>query len=73
MRRYRVIGGAATSVSTFDGSRSGSNMLWFYTNNASGLKISLTIVLVMSLCFIAFVVALHAFGKIYRAKARAGP
>ncbi|MBA0644298.1 hypothetical protein Goklo_028479 [Gossypium klotzschianum] len=67
------MGGAATSVSTFDGSRSGSNMLWFYTNNASGLKISLTIVLVMSLCFIAFVVALHAFGKIYRAKARAGP
>ncbi|KAH1115087.1 hypothetical protein J1N35_008465 [Gossypium stocksii] len=73
MRRCRVMGGTANSVSTSVGPRSKSNMIWFYTTNAPGMKISLTIVLVMSLCFIAIVVALHVFGKIYRAKVRAGP
>ncbi|KAB2068143.1 hypothetical protein E1A91_A08G013000v1 [Gossypium mustelinum] len=72
MRRRRVTGGAAaTSALTTVGSGS-SNMLRFYTDYAPGLKISPTVVLVMSFCFIAFVVALHAFGKIYRAKAGAG-
>ncbi|OMP09487.1 Preprotein translocase Sec, Sec61-beta subunit [Corchorus olitorius] len=40
---------------------------------AAGLKISPTVVLVMSLCFIGFVTALHVFGKLYRAKTGAGP
>ncbi|KAG4191783.1 hypothetical protein ERO13_A07G116550v2 [Gossypium hirsutum] len=72
MRRCRVMGGAATSASPSVGSDFGSNMLWFYTDDAPGLKISPTIVLVITLCFIAFVAALHVFGKIYRAKAGAG-
>ncbi|MBA0704200.1 hypothetical protein Golax_016472 [Gossypium laxum] len=46
-------------------------MLWFYTDDAPGLKISPTVVLIMTLCFIAFVTALHVFGKIYCAKAGA--
>ncbi|CAN1142019.1 Protein transport protein Sec61 subunit beta [Linum perenne] len=33
-----------------------------------GLKISPTVVLIISLCFIGFVTALHVFGKIYRSK-----
>ncbi|KAE8694825.1 Protein transport protein Sec61 subunit beta [Hibiscus syriacus] len=66
MRRRRVVGGASA------GSGSGSNMLRFYTDDAPGLKISPTVVLVMSLCFIGFVSALHVFGKFYRAKAGAG-
>ncbi|MBA0709917.1 hypothetical protein Golax_024930 [Gossypium laxum] len=48
-------------------------MVRFYTDDALGLKISPTVVLVMSLCFIAFVAALDVFGKIYRAKAGGGP
>ncbi|MBA0790640.1 hypothetical protein Gohar_015276 [Gossypium harknessii] len=72
MRCCRVIGGAATSAPPSAGSDSGSNMLWFYTDDALGLKISPTVVLIMTLSFIAFVAALHVFGKIYRAKARAG-
>ncbi|TKY48505.1 transport protein Sec61 subunit beta [Spatholobus suberectus] len=48
-----------------------SNMLRFYTDDAPGLKISPTVVLVMSLCFIAFVTALHVFGKLYRHKSGA--
>ncbi|KAF7827211.1 protein transport protein Sec61 subunit beta [Senna tora] len=39
---------------------------------AAGLKISPTMVLVMSLCFIGFVTALHMFGKIYRSQSGAG-
>ncbi|MBA0796856.1 hypothetical protein Gohar_007588 [Gossypium harknessii] len=37
-------------------------MVRFYTDDALGLKISPTVVLVMSLCFIAFVAALDVFG-----------
>ncbi|KAK8615296.1 hypothetical protein V6N13_069072 [Hibiscus sabdariffa] len=73
MRRRRVVGGAsAGSASGSVGSGSGSNMLRFYTDDAPGLKISPTVVLVMSLCFIGFVSALHVFGKLYRAKAGPG-
>lgn len=46
-------------------------MLRFYTDDAPGLKISPTVVLVMSLCFIGFVTALHVFGKLYRSRSGA--
>ncbi|XP_021909422.1 protein transport protein Sec61 subunit beta [Carica papaya] len=73
MRRRRVsstasAGGGSASV----GSGTSSNMLRFYTDDAPGLKISPTVVLVMSLCFIGFVTALHVFGKLYRYKSGAG-
>ncbi|XWS71314.1 hypothetical protein CRYUN_Cryun03dG0127500 [Craigia yunnanensis] len=74
MRRRRFVGGSSSvSASGSVGSGSGSNMLRFYTDDAPGLKISPTVVLVISLCFIGFVTALHVFGKLYRAKAGAGP
>ncbi|XP_062005905.1 protein transport protein Sec61 subunit beta-like, partial [Rosa rugosa] len=47
------------------GSGAGNNILRFYTNDAPGLKISPTVMLVMSLCFIGFVTALHVFSKLY--------
>ncbi|XWS73723.1 hypothetical protein CRYUN_Cryun02cG0152900 [Craigia yunnanensis] len=72
MRRRKLVGGSSSASGTV-GSDSGSNMLRFYTDDAPGLKISPTVVLVMSLCFIGFVTALHVFGKLYRAKAGAGP
>ncbi|RZC19089.1 protein transport protein Sec61 subunit beta-like [Glycine soja] len=55
-----------SSTSTVIGGGS-SNMLRFYTDDAPGLKISSTVVLVMSFCFIGFT-ALHVFGKLYRSK-----
>ncbi|KAJ1379700.1 Protein transport protein SecG/Sec61-beta/Sbh [Sesbania bispinosa] len=70
MRRRRL-GGGNSSTSAGGGSGAGSNMLRFYTDDAPGLKISPTVVLVMSLCFIGFVTALHVFGKLYRY--RSGP
>ncbi|OVA18108.1 Preprotein translocase Sec [Macleaya cordata] len=65
MRRRRVGGGGGGSGG-FSGGGNGSNMLRFYTDDAPGLKITPTVVLVMSLCFIGFVTALHVFGKLYR-------
>ncbi|KAG6760711.1 hypothetical protein POTOM_033891 [Populus tomentosa] len=70
MRRRRVVSSGSSSGG---GSGSGigvpgGNMLRFYTDDAPGLKISPTIVLVISLCFIGFVTALHVFGKLYRSK-----
>ncbi|KAJ7563486.1 hypothetical protein O6H91_03G112400 [Diphasiastrum complanatum] len=46
----------------------GNNMLRFYTDDAPGLKITPTVVLIMSLCFIGFVTALHVVGKLYQYK-----
>ncbi|XP_015874388.1 protein transport protein Sec61 subunit beta [Ziziphus jujuba] len=67
MRRRRLGGGNTSSSGGISGgSGPGSNMLRFYTDDAPGLKISPTVVLVMSLCFIGFVTALHVFGKFYR-------
>ncbi|KAK7404692.1 hypothetical protein VNO78_05648 [Psophocarpus tetragonolobus] len=66
MRRRRLGGGGTSSASVSGASGAGSNMLRFYTDDAPGLKISPTVVLVMSLCFIGFVTALHVFGKLYR-------
>ncbi|KAK7347149.1 hypothetical protein VNO80_21676 [Phaseolus coccineus] len=72
MRRRRL-GAGSSSASVGSGSGSGgSNMLRFYTDDAPGLKISPTVVLVMSLCFIGFVTALHVFGKLYRYRSGVG-
>ncbi|KAK4606991.1 hypothetical protein RGQ29_000984 [Quercus rubra] len=75
MRRRRLGGGSASSNASSggigSGAGSGGNMLRFYTDDAPGLKISPTVVLVMSLCFIGFVTALHVFGKLYRRSAAA--
>ncbi|KAK7272126.1 hypothetical protein RJT34_28542 [Clitoria ternatea] len=71
MRRRRLAGGNSTA-NVGGGSAAGSNMLRFYTDDAPGLKISPTVVLVMSLCFIGFVTALHVFGKLYRYKSGGG-
>ncbi|CAA2934152.1 transport Sec61 subunit beta-like [Olea europaea subsp. europaea] len=64
MHCRRLGGGSSNSSSS--GGASGSNMLRFYKDDAPGLKISPTVVLVRS--FIGFVTALHAFGKFYRYK-----
>ncbi|KAI9077104.1 hypothetical protein K1719_040926 [Acacia pycnantha] len=70
MRRRRLGSGAGGNSSASVGGGSGpANMLRFYTDDAPGLKISPTVVLVMSLCFIGFVTALHVFGKLYRRSA----
>ncbi|KAJ4726001.1 Protein transport protein Sec61 subunit beta [Melia azedarach] len=71
MRRRRVTGSSGTGSASVGSSGAGSNMLRFYTDDAPGLKISPTVVLVMSLCFIGFVTALHVFGKLYRHKSAA--
>ncbi|XP_010443846.1 PREDICTED: protein transport protein Sec61 subunit beta-like [Camelina sativa] len=66
MRRRRLGGGGSASSGGGSAGGSGpSNMLRFYTDEAPGLKISPTVVLIMSLCFIGFVTALHVFGKLY--------
>ncbi|CAN0905038.1 Protein transport protein Sec61 subunit beta, partial [Linum grandiflorum] len=62
LRRRRL---ASSGASVGGG---GGNMLRFYTEDAPGLKISPTVVLVISICFIGFVTALHVFGKLYRNK-----
>ncbi|KAG0450265.1 hypothetical protein HPP92_026815 [Vanilla planifolia] len=67
LRRRRIGGGGGAGGGGSGGfSSGGSNMLRFYTDDAPGLKMSPTIVLVMSLCFIGFVTVLHVFGKLYR-------
>eukprot|EP00262_Sarcandra_glabra_P007174 TRINITY_DN197_c1_g1_i1.p1 TRINITY_DN197_c1_g1~~TRINITY_DN197_c1_g1_i1.p1 ORF type:complete len:120 (-),score=7.63 TRINITY_DN197_c1_g1_i1:71-385(-) len=72
MRRRRISGSSGGAASgNFSGG--GSNMLRFYTDDAPGLKITPTVVLVMSLCFIGFVTALHVFGKLYRYRSGGGP
>ena len=45
------------------GNQGGNGILRFYTDDAPGLKIGPTTVLVSSLLFIAFVVLLHIWGK----------
>ncbi|KAL1818958.1 hypothetical protein ACET3Z_013827 [Daucus carota] len=70
MRRRRL--GGSSNSSSVSASSGGSNMLRFYTDDAPGLKITPTVVLVMSVCFIGFVTALHVFGKLYRYRSGAG-
>ncbi|KAK9124305.1 hypothetical protein Sjap_013907 [Stephania japonica] len=69
MRRRRLTG--ASAGGGVGGGGGGSNMLRFYTDDAPGVKITPTVVLVMSVCFIGFVTALHVFGKLYRYKSGA--
>ncbi|XP_073144860.1 protein transport protein Sec61 subunit beta [Henckelia pumila] len=69
MRRRRLGSGSSSDIGGSAGS--GANMLRFYTDDAPGLKISPTVVLVMSLCFIGFVTALHVIGKFYRYRSEA--
>ncbi|KAJ0987678.1 hypothetical protein J5N97_006034 [Dioscorea zingiberensis] len=52
MRRRRVGGGGGGGGAGGFSGGGGSNMLRFYTDDAPGLKMSPTVVLVMSLCFI---------------------
>lgn len=68
MRRRRT---TSTGGGFSGGNGGGSNMLRFYTDDAPGLKMTPTVVLVMSLCFIGFVTALHVFGKLYRYRSAA--
>ncbi|KAJ4732157.1 Protein transport protein Sec61 subunit beta [Rhynchospora pubera] len=70
MRRRRTAGGGGAGGFS-GGAGGGSNMLRFYTDDAPGLKMTPTVVLVMSLCFIGFVTALHVFGKLYRYRSAA--
>ncbi|THU69569.1 hypothetical protein C4D60_Mb08t15800 [Musa balbisiana] len=64
MRRRRLGGGGGGGGvgggGFAGGGAGGSNMLRFYTDDAPGIKMTPTVVLVMSLCFIGFVTALHA-------------
>ncbi|KAM7280063.1 hypothetical protein ACFE04_007197 [Oxalis oulophora] len=71
MRRRRTTSSSSSVAASGGGGGGAGNMLRFYTDDAPGLKISPTVVLVMSLCFIGFVTALHVFGKFYRSKAGA--
>lgn len=54
---------AARRPAARSGGGGGSGILKFYTDDAPGLKIGPTTVLVLSLLFIAFVVLLHIWGK----------
>ncbi|ERN15391.1 hypothetical protein AMTR_s00036p00194520 [Amborella trichopoda] len=62
LRRRRAGGSGTGSGAAAAG---GNTMLQFYTDDAPGLKISPTVVLVMSIGFIAFVAILHVVGKFY--------
>eukprot|EP00753_Platysulcus_tardus_P002602 PLAT11684.1.p1 GENE.PLAT11684.1~~PLAT11684.1.p1 ORF type:complete len:115 (+),score=33.64 PLAT11684.1:42-347(+) len=57
-------GGSSDGARYGGTSMGGSSMLQFYTEDAPGLKVSPTMVLVMSLGYIGFVVLLHVWGKI---------
>ncbi|KAM3233603.1 Protein transport protein Sec61 subunit beta [Capsicum chinense] len=75
MRRRRLSGSSSAAGgggSGVVGSGNANNMLRFYTDDSPGLKISPTVVLVMSLCFIGFVTALHVLGKFYRYRSASG-
>ncbi|ERN13777.1 hypothetical protein AMTRI_Chr06g176850 [Amborella trichopoda] len=63
LRRRRAAGGSGGSSGA--AAAGGGTMLQFYTDDAPGLKISPTVVLVMSIGFIAFVAILHVVGKFY--------
>jgi len=54
-------GGGSSSIGA-----AGAGILRFYSEDAPGLKIGPTTVLVLSLLFIGFVVLLHIWGKLTR-------
>eukprot|EP00283_Hemiselmis_rufescens_P005598 CAMPEP_0173435612 /NCGR_PEP_ID=MMETSP1357-20121228/15492_1 /TAXON_ID=77926 /ORGANISM="Hemiselmis rufescens, Strain PCC563" /LENGTH=91 /DNA_ID=CAMNT_0014400619 /DNA_START=14 /DNA_END=289 /DNA_ORIENTATION=- len=62
-------GKSGGAVKRYGGGGGGGNpgSIWrYYTDDAAGLKIGPTTVLVISLLFIAFVIFLHILGKIRR-------
>ncbi|XP_078441494.1 preprotein translocase Sec, Sec61-beta subunit protein [Wolffia australiana] len=59
LRRRRGGGGSSS------GSGGVNTMLQFYTDDATGRKMSPNTVLIMSIGFIAVVAFLHVFGKLY--------
>ncbi|KAJ1456080.1 Sec61beta family-domain-containing protein [Pelagophyceae sp. CCMP2097] len=61
-RPARTSSGGAGNAQAMQRAQPG--ILRFYADEAQGLKIGPTSVLVMSLMFIGFVVVLHIFGKI---------
>lgn len=60
MRRRRAAGGGAAAAGG-----GASTMLQFYTDDATGAKMSPNTVLFMSIGFIAVVALLHVVGKLY--------
>ncbi|XP_042455739.1 protein transport protein Sec61 subunit beta-like [Zingiber officinale] len=62
--RRRRPGGAAGAAA----GGGASTMLQFYTDDATGAKMSPNTVLFMSIGFIAVVALLHVFGKLYLAR-----
>jgi len=69
-RRTTSTGSGGGGSGTFRSGNS-NNMLRFYTDDAPGLKITPTVVLVMSLMFIGFVTCLHVVGKLYGYRTKA--
>mmetsp|Transcript_10884 Transcript_10884/g.17121 ORF Transcript_10884/g.17121 Transcript_10884/m.17121 type:complete len:100 (-) Transcript_10884:325-624(-) len=64
VKRYSGGGGAARA-----GGAAGQGGIWrYYTDDAAGLKVGPTTVLVVSLLFIALVVMLHIFGRFARSR-----
>jgi protein transport protein SEC61 subunit beta len=61
-----AVGGAKQRRVPAGGAGGASSVLKFYTEEAPGLKIGPTTVLVLSLLFIGFVVLLHIWGKLTR-------
>nr|CAB3476687.1 unnamed protein product [Digitaria exilis] len=61
---------AAAAPPAPESSSGGGNTLCFCTDEAPALRLSPTMVLVMSLCFIGFFTALHGFCKIYNSRWR---
>jgi len=55
-----------SSTNRTNGSSSGVGLLRFIPDDSTGLKIGPTVVLGMSLAFVAFVIFLHVLGKLYR-------
>lgn len=64
VRRRQVANGPSSSSSAPRGPNTNSNMFRFYSDDAPGLKITPTTVLVLSLCLIGFVTLLHIIGKL---------
>mmetsp|Transcript_6624 Transcript_6624/g.26918 ORF Transcript_6624/g.26918 Transcript_6624/m.26918 type:complete len:84 (-) Transcript_6624:89-340(-) len=62
--RRRNTGGGGGAQKTGQGNN--MSMLRYYTDDSPGLKITPVVVLMMSVCFIAFVTMLHAVSKIYQ-------
>ncbi|XP_074569004.1 protein transport protein Sec61 subunit beta-like [Curcuma longa] len=65
LRRRRTGGRGAAAAAAAGGA---NTMLQFYTDDATGAKMSPNTVLFMSIGFVAVVSFLHVFGKLYLAR-----